>query len=356
MPRLQHWPLSQDANKSTGVCGTCLAVRQLHNKDGTVHLHGPRNNPCPGSGKLPHSTDIHSSQPAALLTCSVTGHPNHPSLDVLSNPLQNDQEVFCHPQIDFSILKHIPKSARASCCNKLATLLNDVSRPGCDLKAWSSLLNFGSTILRKPERGGKRNNITSIIKKRTTEDTSLSALPLINHDGLHHHRRKPNTSASIASSVTVKVEDGNIKAALRLLCSEDKPATDSEDTYSKLQEKHPLAPSNRSLAPEPRDYPSLQASETEVLRAIRSFPAGSSGGPDGIRPQHIIDLVNCREAGTGLLRAVTGFMNSLLDGHCHPAVQPILFGGNVIALEKKMWRHSTHGNKLHVEADCRKMR
>ena len=75
--------------------------------------------------------------------------------------------------------------------------------------------------------------------------------------------------------------------------------------------------------------------EAEVLKIVRSFPAGSSGGPDGIRPQHVLDLINCRECGTALLTSITGFINMLLEGKCHPDVAPILFGGNLIALEKK---------------------
>jgi len=47
----QTWRISQDANKSNGVCAVCLATRQLHHRDGNVHRHGPRDNPCPGSNK-----------------------------------------------------------------------------------------------------------------------------------------------------------------------------------------------------------------------------------------------------------------------------------------------------------------
>src|SRR6218665_2457410 len=35
-----------------------------------------------------------------------------------------------------------------------------------------------------------------------------------------------------------------------------------------------------------------QASEKEVADAVRSFPAGSASGPDGLRPQHLLDLLN----------------------------------------------------------------
>ena len=72
----------------------------------------------------------------------------------------------------------------------------------------------------------------------------------------------------------------------------------------------------------------------QVLKAI-SFPAGSSGGLDGLRPKHIIDLVYCKTAGHELLSAFTSFINMLLDGRCHPDVMPVLFGGNLTALQKK---------------------
>jgi len=71
------------------------------------------------------------------------------------------------------------------------------------------------------------------------------------------------------------------------------------------------------------------------MSSIRSFPAGSSGGPDGVRPQHILDLVNCRESGPALLTSLTAFVNVLLEGRCSPEVSPILFGGLLMALEKK---------------------
>jgi len=42
----QSWPLSQLVNKSNGTCSVCLATRQLHLRDGTVHRHVPRRH-CP---------------------------------------------------------------------------------------------------------------------------------------------------------------------------------------------------------------------------------------------------------------------------------------------------------------------
>ena len=49
-------------------------------------------------------------------------------------------------------------------------------------------------------------------------------------------------------------------------------------------------------------------------RAIRSFPPGSSAGPDGLRPKHLLELIQYRENGKSLLTAITAFVNILLDG------------------------------------------
>lgn len=70
------------------------------------------------------------------------------------------------------------------------------------------------------------------------------------------------------------------------------------------------------------------------MTAIHSFPPGSAGGPDGLRPQHLLELVSCDEVGPALIAALTDFTNLLLRGACPPEVRPILFGGALIALSK----------------------
>ena len=61
---------------------------------------------------------------------------------------------------------------------------------------------------------------------------------------------------------------------------------------------------------------SIQVTDADVMRAIDSFPAGSAGGPDGVRPQQIKDLVHFHISGAPLLRAISGLINKLLKGYC----------------------------------------
>ena len=49
MSQSRHRPVSQTADKASGICSSCYAIRQLHLKVGKIHRHCPRNSSCPGS-------------------------------------------------------------------------------------------------------------------------------------------------------------------------------------------------------------------------------------------------------------------------------------------------------------------
>ena len=119
------WPLSHHANKNSGLCSICRATRLLHLKDGTVHKHGPRDNPCPGSHKPPLSKSQNltgpsgQSQPPVLPTGSQLSPPAHSCYN-------NRQSVSWSPA-SLPLIKHIPKSARPACASNLAKLLRGVT-------------------------------------------------------------------------------------------------------------------------------------------------------------------------------------------------------------------------------------
>ena len=81
---------------------------------------------------------------------------------------------------------------------------------------------------------------------------------------------------------------------VRLLCSEDTVAPSNDDTFEALKAKHPQAPSHRRPAAEFKGnmrFMPLQVLPDDVVRNLKSFPAGSSGGPDGLTAQHLSDLL-----------------------------------------------------------------
>ena len=331
----QTWSLSQLANKASGECSVCHAVRQLHNKDGTVHQHGPRRNRCPGSGKLPA---VSSRRSEAATYVSTDAFPSNiinkaeiASID-LPNLTVSPSPKLDHPHLPGNIIKHLPRSARPHCAAQLTSAIQSVIADPEDQRAWSRLLHFGHTMLLVPARAGSRRNLSNILMKRSVDD-SLSSSSVNTKP-----RYRPShfdDSRMLASTIRSKMEDGNIKAAVRIICSEEKPAAYDQATFDALCSRHPPEPIDRCALPNPSSYPALQTTEGEVIKAIRSFPAGSSAGPDGLRPQHLLDLVNCQEAGRALIAAITALINLLLEGRCPPDVTALLFGGKLFALSKK---------------------
>ena len=86
--------------------------------------------------------------------------------------------------------------------------------------------------------------------------------------------------------------------------------------------------------PDPSDNSPYQILESELVGLVRSFPIGSSGGPDGFRPQLLVDLINNKESSQDLIQALTGFVNIMLRGGCPEEVRRLMFGGTLIALSK----------------------
>ena len=72
-----------------------------------------------------------------------------------------------------------------------------------------------------------------------------------------------------------------------------------------------------------------------MKNAILSFPAGSAGGPDGLKPGHLKHLIGASEAGNRLLESITKLVNFVLKDKIPEDICPIFFGANLCALSKK---------------------
>ena len=144
----------------------------------------------------------------------------------------------------------------------------------------------------------------------------------------------------MATRVSAKLEEGDFRGAVRLACSEDSIAEANESTIAALRSKHPAPHPDSSMPPPPDSHKlegALVVGEGAVAHAIRSFPNGSAGGPDGLRPQHLLDLTSA-SAGMGrqrLLRVLTAFTNLLLAGDTPLDICPVFFGASLTALNKK---------------------
>ena len=81
-----------------------------------------------------------------------------------------------------------------------------------------------------------------------------------------HHKYRTHRARDplkvLATNVTTKIEDGDLRGAIRLMCSEDVIADDSNETLEALQAKHPQ-PHKDSVIP-PLDTQSDSADDLSV--------------------------------------------------------------------------------------------
>jgi len=160
---------------------------------------------------------------------------------------------------------HIHKSARSSCALHLAKLL-----------------------LVATEHSEQECNWITIIRKWIMEFNPTSQPTAGDVKGLNCKHSDPRSI--LAQAVSAKIECGNLQAAMRLVCSDDAPFMTSEETVASLRSKHPptsqIDPSLDGVQCTP-----LLVDQNDVRKAILSFSAGSSGGPDGLWPQHMKALL-----------------------------------------------------------------
>ena len=164
------------------------------------------------------------------------------------------------------------------------------------------------------------------------EDTSLSSRLVTKSSS-----KKPHSVDCLATKVSAKLEERDFKGAVRLVCSEDTFAETSDATYAALREKHPAPPLDSSISPPPTQVGGLNVSEPEIVKAILSFPCGSAGGPDGLRLQHLKDMIGPRGDGAAgnLVSSLAAFAALVLSGEVPVSIRPFFFGANITALQKK---------------------
>ena len=172
--------------------------------------------------------------------------------------------------------------------------------------------------------------------------TSLARIVKKNIENFKIDQPLPNTTFKLNSNlykrIEAKVADGDVRGAIRLLSSTDDIAPQNSITLEKLRDKHP-PPSRPLNFPEPPAANSevLVVSEREVYKGIHSFPSGSAAGIDGLRPQHLKDMVSkvTGDAGSRLLSCSTDFCNFLLSGKVCTEIVEFFYGATLCALTKK---------------------
>ena len=133
---------------------------------------------------------------------------------------------------------------------------------------------------------------------------------------------------------SVELEDVDVKGAVRELCSDDPSRTVPDDTtLTDLSHLHPVAPTDRRHAPS-TTMPPLQVLPDTIKSALQSFPNGSAAGQDGLRSEHMKNLVIRTAVNNLPLVAISGLVNLLLEGKTS-TVRGASFVAILLAIAKK---------------------
>ena len=195
---------------------------------------------------------------------------------------------------------------------------------------------FARKCLRVPRRGSRCRKLSKLLNKQINDEENEPAPPV----AFLRNRKGSYDSQLVARRVSRKLEEGNIKGAVRLATSADIIAEVNDSTISALQSKHPPPYPESSPIPAP-DKSHLNntiiVSTLDLIKAIKTFPRGSAGGPDGLRPQHLLDLMgsSAGEAGALHIQALTNFANQVLANETPEIVCPFFFRATITTITKK---------------------
>ena len=185
--------------------------------------------------------------------------------------------------------------------------------------------------MKQPKRSGKRqkSDLGSIIGKRINKGPALGDLVVPRE--LKDSKLEQDCEKRI-KLISAKLDEGNVRAGIRLAASDDTVAPFDNNTYEKLQSKHPpRAPNHAQQVVED----SLIVFEPTVMKAINSFPSGSSGGPSILVPQLYKDLIAKSNGPNEFLQKLTSVLIIVLEGKIPVGLRPFFFGAKLISLRKK---------------------
>ena len=228
---------------------------------------------------------------------------------------------------NISLIGNIPRGARITAAEALNTLINDVIQFNNSI-SWSKLLCFAFHCLQKPKKEKSSANspsLTTKIKNQISLFMSSVFPPTEFPFELRKRNHKPKTKEEILKNrVNTKFAENDLRGAIRELSSDDTLAPDNNETLQQLKERHPAAPVSFSPPQAPENEENhIPASNEAVKLAILTFPAGSAGGPDGLKPGHLKHLIGAAEAGNRLLESLTKLVNLVLKNMIPEDIRPI---------------------------------
>ncbi|XP_065315298.1 uncharacterized protein LOC135924175 [Gordionus sp. m RMFG-2023] len=320
-------------------CPNC-GLHTLINKNGTLRKHGKSGNWCHLSHQSPLTDPI--PPPFSLLHLTLTSPSHIPALTTINNLSVNEDSPCTSNELpipSFSdeftnlpkshIISRIPRGARLLAAKSYSKTINNLLTNFNSPQHWKEFLLFGFHAFQVPT-DKRKLSLTQQIKNR------LNDLDNISMDITSTPKLSINPFKIKVNLVGKKIDNLDIKGALRLASSSDTLAPINFQTYTRLAMKHPTHQPSSTEFPglNPTSYP-IEFTPEEVRKAISTFQKDTAHGFEGMRPIYLQDLtIPLLNSQTTLLNSITLLCNRILHGDVPIFAQPIMFGAKLIALTK----------------------
>ena len=230
-------------------------------------------------------------------------------------------------------MKRVTENSRIPLAKNLIPKINYVCETLSNFALWCLLLSSLSCFSEKPPRGSipQRSSLNAIINKRI-RDSVIEKKP--------ERDTKPQQKTELdrrLRTTCTKLDEANVKAGIRSVVGNDKIANFTVDNCAAFQLKHPQRETCSVL--DPTVIYCFSTSEFFFFhKAPKSFPNGTRALVQVWMAflQVLKDLIakSNRQTGLNFLRALTNFVNVILEGKEPFELRPFFFGANVIALKK----------------------
>lgn len=267
---------------------------------------------------------------------------------VPANLLNQVDQLF---SVKAGTLKHIPVPCRALWAEALTLSLQWLHERK-DIEAAWVLVTLPRLVLGPVQRTGKKHNrqVTNVVMRRLhawflrdfarltetalkgpTEKAQKPKAKMREAEDRLPAESPPDLNPQTRRAVLAAVSDGALSKAAKLLCANSPPLDNPEAQLSAL---HPARPAGVQL---PVDLPpcNVEVEPSLIRKLLRSFPPGSSGGPSGLKPVHLLEAVNKNSDAAPLLEALAVFCEEFAQGLFPAETRGWFCGARLIGIPKK---------------------
>ena len=262
-------------------------------------------------------------------------------------------------------MRHIPKAARAEWARVLSSTVDDVCSQSGESRQWLKLYILPCCVLgaRPKEQGAMAQSAAKEACKRWRDGQEAElwreaverkkvAAKRQEKDKAKRSKRGRRRQVEVVEDKEKKqltrnierskmlIEEGQLSRAAKALVSEGMDQ-DSKEGLRVMRAKHPQV-DDAVIPEEDITTPAITITSRQIYEAIDSFKAGSAAGPSGLRGECLKEARG-KGRGAAAMTALTKLVNIMVGGGVPREVAPYLFGGNLFALVKKIWRAQTSG-------------